>query len=165
MIRIYLIAGLVFSIIAGLGYWRYSYVVDKLELTQQKLANETQAKQDAIKLNEKTQTALDEERVRSAKFSDEKEAIAIEKAERDRCIANKSCGFIVQTKYIEMPAGSGVQTNQAESGADETACQFNENFQRSLSELRASIENDANQIIALQEDVLVRSKPDYCKVQ
>lgn len=165
MIRVYAIIGLVAFLAMGGAYWKYSNAIDRAEYAENALAIANKAKEDADKLNIKTNAALVEANVRASKYSDDLQVVSNEKAERDKCIADKSCGFIVRTKYIEVPAGTSLHAGTSEPRADETACQFNESFQRTLSGLRASIENDAKQIIALQREADARSKPDYCKVQ
>ena len=162
MNRLYASAALL-AIVVGL--WLYhSGVVKERDAARLELAIKTQALEAKDELIKKQNTALVEANVRANKHLEANKVITDEKAKLDKCIADKSCGFIVRYKPTKVPAPADVHTEPGKPRIDDEAWQYGEDFQRGISALWESIQRDAQQIESLQAELTARSQPDYCKV-
>lgn len=147
--------------IIGLGWARYNYVVndrDELKLQNTHLVS---ANQNLSAINAKKEKDIGAATDREQKQILANEAIKNEVNDYRACVDAGKCG--VRWKLQACPVSSGaiaVQPNTNEApGANRG------DFESWYFDLLTAIRENHQQIIGLQEDVRVRSHPDYCKIK
>jgi len=154
-----IMAVIVISIIIVVAWLRYDYIVKDRD--QYKTKFENAAANLAIeKANRDTEKqASIEAAARSNKIQSEKEAIENEAKNMRSCIDNNSCGVRVELKYKVCPSLPTTATSGSMANDDQP---YGGDFQRWINDTRESIKLDALKIKGLQEDLKIRSSPDYC---
>jgi hypothetical protein len=105
-------------------------------------------------------TRQDDSNQRELEYQKKIEEIQSENDRLNSCINAGTCGVRIKTKYIKVPAtGTGTGT------PDEGAARHCEISGQWYGGLRKAARENAEQLRALQAELLRRSAPDYCELK
>ena len=155
----YLYAGILVLII-GLGLFSYSESVriDTLKTANKELVSKVEASESARKKEQ--QDAIDANN-RAKQTQIEKQVIEDEAQKNRICIANGTCG--VRIMFKPAICADVHETTTSGSSNNGAAGQDLRDFAEWDNNLEAAIKDNLLQISKLQEDVKVRSNPNYCQ--
>jgi len=147
-------------VIVGLLWWRYDYITMQNEQLQSDLSKANEQLEQSQAIIEKERQNAAEVALRAQKFY-EQEAKDNEELEKLRaCHADKSCWPRVRIK-ASCPAVSGANTSTGTS--EEVTAELGEDAGRTALRLRAEIKETMRLVDGLQQELIARSAPDYCK--
>lgn len=136
-----------------IGAWlRYDHVMGENERLERELTNIVATRETELR----EQTAANERaRVNQQTLTE----IRNENERISKCIADKSCGYVVRNYPTNCPVPS---TATSRPDANAGTPRPDDVFQRTVQSLEESIKLRNAQIAGLKADVLIRSAPDYC---
>ena len=164
MLKIYLALGAFLLLVVGGFLARINYLEAKNEKQEQKIQWQAAALENEKLLNAKQAAIILDAEKRANQDKAEKEAIINESNKMRNCIADKSCGFVVRFKPVQVPVIAGSDAAASRSGIDGTTCRFGSDFNAWANDLLESIRLNKQKIKALQADVLARSDKNYCRI-
>lgn len=150
MIRVY--AGLVLIAVVALLGWHYSSLIDD----NRRLTQEAERSQSIIA---KERQSAQEAANRALALSIEESRNEEEYNRRTKCIADKSCGYVL--RYKACPAVPSSSADQSQSA--EAAAESERQFQRWANHHQYVIEQWESRVKALESELNARSAPDYCE--
>lgn len=156
-VKFYIAAGVV--ALLALAYWRYDYVTDqntklKADLSDTKARLE---QSESILIKERQNAA--EVALRAQKFYEDKANDDKELDSLRTCVANKSCGVrVVKGACLAMPSSTS-----ATGGTEATDAADRKQFEQDYFSLVASIKETERRFNWMQQELIARSSPDYCK--
>jgi len=161
MIRIYVAAAVL--AVALLGWWRYDYVVSERDGLKSDLAASRADLENRDNIIRKERADAVSANFRAEAYATEKRTIENEAKSMRDCINNQSCGVRVQWKFKVCP--SLPNASSGESRTDGAAEPDTRNLEEWSVGVEESIKLNLLQIEKLQEDIKIRSHPNYCKPQ
>lgn len=155
--KLYLATGA--AVLVAAAYWRYDYVVTQ----NAKLKDGLEA---TIGFLEDAQAIITKERQNSAKSAasakkayEDKQHDQTELDNLRKCVADKSCGVRVVKGACPVLPG----TNSTAGGAEATDAADRRQFEQDYFSLVASIKETKRRYDWMQQELIARSHPDYCK--
>lgn len=152
MLKLYLALAIILA--AAAGYWRYDYVVKDRDAARAELSN--------------TKGVLDKERQNAQEAANRSLAFRIEESNREEelnklrtCVAAGKCG--IRMRYQACPAMPA--TNPGGPEIIGTTAEPEREFQQWYFNNIALIDKYELRVKALQEELIARSKKDYCKAK
>lgn len=162
MIRLYLAIGFIASI--GLAWWRYDYIVSDRDAQKQRADSVTVDLANVnAKLATERQNAADAD-LRAKQRQSEKEVLQREYDQKLKCINDGNCVVKLRWGSSLCPKARQVHSTESiSSGFNEKPSADERDFARWVADLENAIDDNHQQIIGLQNELEIRSKPDYCK--
>lgn len=156
-VKFYLIA--VAAVLVAAAYWRYDYVMDRNADLETDLAEaKSSLEQSQAIINKERQNAA-EVALRAQKFYEDKQHDQTELDSLRKCVADKSCGVrVVRGACPTMPSSAS-----ASGGAETTDAADRRQFEQDYISLVASIKETKRRYDWMQQELIARSHPDYCK--
>lgn len=158
MSRLY--ATLALLAMIGLAWWQYSSAItdrDKYKADSIRLEAELQVEKDIVKAKE---LAITEANKRAVRYSEEKKVIENEAKSNRECIAAGTCGVVLRFKSAVCTELHNTTTSR--SGTNESSGTDPKDFARWYDTLEEAIKKNELKIVKLQEELSLRSKPNYC---
>lgn len=148
-------------VIVGLLWWRYDYVTTENERLKSDLsaANASLEQLQAIIAKERQNAA--EAALRAQKFYEDKQNDQKELDDLRNCVANKSCGVrVVRGACPAMPSSTA-----AAGGTEAADAADRRQFEQDYFNLLASIKETKRRYDWMQQELIARSAPDYCRAK
>ena len=146
-------------VILGLCWWRYDYVTDENDTLKADLsAANSQLEQSQAIITKERQNAA-EVALRAQKFYEDKQHDQAELDNLRKCVADKSCGVRVVKGACPIVSGS----NSNSGGAEAAYAADRKQFEQDYFNLLASIKETKRLYGWMQQELIARAKPDYCK--
>ncbi len=158
MSRLYATLGI--FVFIGLAWWQYSSAIterDKYKSESAKYQVELKAKTDLVIAKEKL---LSEANARAIKNLADKKVIEDEAKANNECIAAGTCGVVV--RYKQAICASMPNSTDTGPGANDTSGTNSADFARWYVTLEEALKKNELKIAKLQQDILIRSNPNYC---
>lgn len=161
MNRIYFALGLL--VVMGLCWLRYDHVVEDRDAEKLRADNAVaQVKAMGKELVAERENAANAES-RASKRQTEKEELKREYDQKVKCIDDGTCGVVVRWKRAICAEPSLHSADSGSIGLDEGTVAEQKDFGRWLASLEASIDDNYRQIKGLQNELAIKSAPDYCR--
>lgn len=158
-IKLYLAAGA--AVLVAAAYWRYDYVMDRnADLKSDLAAAKSSLEQSQAIITKERQNAA-EVALRAQKFYEDKQHDQAELDNLRKCVSDKSCG--VRVVKGACPVLSG--TNSNAGGTEATDAADRRQFEQDYFSLLASIKETKRRYDWMQQELIARSKPDYCQTK
>lgn len=153
----------VIALAALAGAWHYNNVIDELDklAADNAIITKNLESQKAVIAAERS--AAIEANSRATETQKKSQEVTDEVNNLRACIDAGTCG--VRWKYQACPRVSGSDAAASRSAIDEADAARRREFEQNYFNLVESIRQTRVQVEALQEDVRVRSRPDYCSAK
>lgn len=155
--KLYLAAGA--AVLVAAAYWRYDYVMGRnANLETDLAAAKSSLEQSQAVITKERQNAA-EVALRAQKFYEDKQHDQTELDNLRKCVADKSCG--VRVVKGACPVLSGASSNTGGTEAADAADR--RQFEQDYFSLVASIKETKRRYDWMQQELIARSKQDYCQ--
>lgn len=146
--------------VLGLGYARYVYVVNDRDALKTQNTQLVSDLQNQTAINAKKEIDIAAANGREQKQIAANEAIKNEIKDYRACVDAGECG--VQFRFKACPV-TGSDPFASQPPASEAASTDRRDFESWYFDLLGAVRDNAQQIKGLQEDLAIRSDPNYCK--
>ena len=148
-------------VLIAAALWRYDYVTTQnVKLKADLSAANAQLEQSQAIISKDRQNAA-EVALRAQKFYEDKQHDQTELDSLRACVADKSCGVrVVKSACPVVP-----RTNSNTGGTEAADAADRRQFEQDYFNLLASIKETKRLYDWMQQELIARSAPDYCKAQ
>lgn len=158
-VKFYLAA--VAAVLIAAAYWRYDCVMDRNADLETDLAEAKSSLEQSQAIITKERQNAAEVALRAQKFYEAKQHDQTELDNLRKCVADKSCGVrVVRGACPAMPSSAS-----ASGGTEATYAADRRQFEQDYFSLVASIKETKRLYEWMQQELIARSKPDYCNAK